>query len=461
MTTYNLLSDYQNGREVPTIIDVIVPPTLTKSQVLGRRMPWDSYLKGGLINDKELQLIKAYDKKPEDVRKGLVEHDGPAYAELFVTLAQKLSTPETLQYLLTLILDFINVNPLRVELFYALAATHPGYPWGPFLSLATERRGDNREPDLYSTRTAAVILSSLLSKGSAVPQDNVDFFMRWIAEQLRKPTSQDALIASSALQALFANPVFRDIFCKADGVPLLVNVLKVQSNNLHLVYDIVYAVWLLSYNRNLSAYFSNTGIVLALVNIIKNSSAKEKEKITRLSLAALRNMLDKEGNNEEMIDAGLPRMITILSNKKWADEDIIDDIKVLSETLAKNIVVLSSFDSYKKEIQSGTLEWSPVHKSEKFWKENASKFEEADYHTLVLLQRILQTSTDPTTLSIAAFDIGEFARFHPRGRQIIQQLGVKIEIMKLMTHPDAEVKKQSLFAVQKIMVHNWEYLSAK
>ena len=30
-------------------------------------------------------------------------------------------------------------------------------------------------------------------------------------------------------------------------------------------------------------------------------------------------------------------------------------------------VVLSSFDEYTAEVRSGRLEWSPVHRSDKFW----------------------------------------------------------------------------------------------
>jgi len=153
------------------------------------------------------------------------------------------------------------------------------------------------------------------------------------------------------------------------------------------------------------------------------------------------------------------RMLAILQNKKWGDEDIVEDLKVLSEALAKNMVVLSSFDMYKKEVQSQQLEWSPVHKSEKFWRENCSRFEENDFQILHYLQRVLQSALDPLSLSVACFDIGEFVRYHPRGRSIVQQLSIKLDIMKLMAHQDPEVKKQALFAIQKTMVHNWEYLT--
>lgn len=44
--------------------------------------------------------------------------------------------------------------------------------------------------------------------------------------------------------------------------------------------------------------------------------------------------------------------------------------------------VLSSFDEYSSELKSGRLEWSPVHKSEKFWRENAIRLNEKNYELL-------------------------------------------------------------------------------
>ncbi len=50
----------------------------------------------------------------------------------------------------------------------------------------------------------------------------------------------------------------------------------------------------------------------------------------------------------------------------------------LKEKLADDIKLLSSWDKYKKEVLSGSLEWSPMHTSEQFWLENSPKFEERD-----------------------------------------------------------------------------------
>lgn len=143
-------------------------------------------------------------------------------------------------------------------------------------------------------------------------------------------------------------------------------------------------------------------------------------------------MLNVGYNNEQMLDAGVIKPLELLANRNWGDEDIVNDIKSLRENLEKNIVELSSFDMYKKEVLSGNLEWSPVHRSEKFWKENSYRFEEDNYKLLtyttnevtLTLQSLLKqyiTTEVPNSLvtAVACYDIGEFARIHPRGRKYV------------------------------------------
>lgn len=425
---------------------------LTRDKVLVRDIPWEGYQRASLITDKELELIRRYDKKPEEVKKALIEKDGATYAELLLTFVMKISNPETQQYVLSLIHDLLVADPRRSELFNNLTGKNPGYPYVPLMRLLSRS-----EKDYYIIKMACLILGVIMSKTQNVPTEHSDFLMRWVTDNLRRPTSTEAHIAVSTLQALVLKDDFRLAFVRLNGIPLLVDMLKTQSGNIQLMYETIFCIWMMTYNQEIASNVVGTGLIPALVDVIKTIV---KEKVVRLSISSLRNLLDIDTNNEEMIDAGFVRMLAILSNKKWADEDIVEDLKVLSEALAKNMVVLSSFDMYKKELLSGKLEWSPVHKSEKFWRENSARFEENDYQILRLLQKLLQTSPDPVTLSVVCYDLGEFVRFHARGKSVAQQLGIKLDIMKLMAHEDPEVKKQSLFSIQKMMVTNWEYIAA-
>ena len=60
---------------------------------------------------------------------------------------------------------------------------------------------------------------------------------------------------------------------------------------------------------------------------------------------------------------------------------------------------------------------SLVHRSEKFWRENAHKLNDANYELLKILIQLLQTATDPLILSVACFDLGEYVRHYQRGKQ--------------------------------------------
>jgi hypothetical protein len=60
-------------------------------------------------------------------------------------------------------------------------------------------------------------------------------------------------------------------------------------------------------------------------------------------------------------------------------------------------VHVSSWDKYKKEVLSGTLDWSPMHTSEVFWRNNVDKFEEKDFQLLRVLFKLLETNRDLRT----------------------------------------------------------------
>lgn len=100
---------------------------------------------------------------------------------------------------------------------------------------------------------------------------------------------------------------------------------------------------------------------------------------------------------------------------------------------------------FESQIKSGRLQWSPVHKSEKFWRENAQKFNEKDFellkyvhfsfvanlrsycHLFVIVRlqsfriliKILEVQTDTLALCVAAHDIGEYVRHYPRGKKYV------------------------------------------
>lgn len=187
-----------------------------------------------------------------------------------------------------------------------------------------------------------------------------------------------------------------------------------------------------------------------------------KEKVTRIILAVFRNLIEKPEDNQvakehciAMVQCKVLKQLSILEQRRFDDEDISGDVEFLTEKLQNSVQDLSSFDEYSTEVKSGRLEWSPVHKSAKFWRENAQRLNEKNYELLRTLVHLLETSSDALVLSVASFDVGEYVRHYPRGKNIIEQLGGKQLVMQLLSHEDPNVRYEALLAVQKLMVHNW------
>jgi hypothetical protein len=66
-------------------------------------------------------------------------------------------------------------------------------------------------------------------------------------------------------------------------------------------------------------------------------------------------------------------------------QDLSHALEVVDKAMKECIQKMSSFEQYKSEVQSGNLEWSPMHKDAVFWRENVSKFEENNYQVPILV----------------------------------------------------------------------------
>lgn len=105
------------------------------------------------------------------------------------------------------------------------------------------------------------------------------------------------------------------------------------------------------------------------------------------------------------------------------------------------------------------MEWSPTHQSDAFWKINGSRLNEKDAEIVRILAKMLVTSTDAVTLAVAASDIGQYVKYYPQGKKLVQEIGAKTKIMELMTNENPDVRYQALLATQKFMVNAWWVVS--
>jgi len=409
------------------------------------KIKWNSF-QGSILSTPEVDLLNSYDKRPVDEQEQtrLLQLRGVELAGAFLRFLSQATSIDHIQYALALVEKIIS-KPEAVNLFLK----NPE-PYAAFKAIL------NRE-DNYSNTKATKIIATLLVKAPSYSQEFVQEVFLRMSDFLRKEQPRDVLIGLNSLQILLGRNEFRLIFLDTDGINKMGNLLKTHQANVQILYQTLFCLWLMSYNPIVSETFAKTSVIPRIFELIRTVA---KEKIIRLGLATLRNLLDKGENNDQMIDPSYIRIIDGLSQKKWGDEDIVNDITALQESLNENLLRMSSFDMYKKEVMSGNLDWTPVHRSEKFWRENIFRFEENSFEVLGILLSLLKTSQNSRVLAVACYDIGEFVRFHPKGRNIIKQLDAKITIMKFMAHQDKEVQKQALLCIQKLMVINWETLES-
>ena len=72
------------------------------------------------------------------------------------------------------------------------------------------------------------------------------------------------------------------------------------------------------------------GLVAKLVDIVKSVP---KEKVVRVGLATLRNLLGTGSASSDMVGVGIMKVLASLQTRKWADEDIVEDIEFLNAAL--------------------------------------------------------------------------------------------------------------------------------
>ncbi|EKF31005.1 ATP synthase, putative [Trypanosoma cruzi marinkellei] len=263
-----------------------------------------------------------------------------------------------------------------------------------------------------------------------------------------------------------------------------------SASIVQLIYETLLVSWLLSYEYRGVVELQKYKMIPHVHRVLHRM---QKEKCVRVALMVLWNMVEAErqyitlisnpsttdwvnsdiyelgrangskGPNfiAEMVGVGMLKTLAQLSRRKFGDEDISVVINELKNVLEHSMEKLTSFSEYRGEVLSGEMEWTPVHTSNKFWKENVMQFENNDYEVLVALGNTIMTTHQDLTLAVACYDLGEVVRHHPTGKSLLllpRMEGVKNRVMALMSHPNPEVAKNALLAVQKIMVQRWEYI---
>jgi len=413
---------------------------------------WESYHQGQMITSSDYQFVSHYDRQNHDEKESLFETDPEQCIITMLSLISHVAKEHVIQYTLVMLDDILNKNKNRVKLVHDVATKHNLNIWPPLISLL------NRD-DRVVMHMASRLLAKLATLSRVrCPESDLIYYLNWLKVQLTVSGNEHLQSVAECIHMVMRIDEYRMPFVKADGINSIVSVL-LSNLGFQLQYQLIFSLWLLAFQVEIAGKIGENNVIPVLADILRNS---QKEKVTRIIIATFRNLLEKPEDCKtacvSLIQSKLLPFFNVLCSKSWGDEDIKEDIEYITEKLNDSVQDLSTWDEYVAEVKSGRLEWSPVHKQEKFWRENAIKICEKNYELLKLLVKLLQLSPDPLIQSIACHDLGEFIRHYPRARPAFDTLGCKELIMARMAHEDSNVKYEALLAVQKLLVHNWEFL---
>ncbi|WPT13970.1 Putative V-type proton ATPase subunit H [Picochlorum sp. SENEW3] len=442
----------------------------TQQLLRTREIPWDIYMTARLITDRDLQLLRRYDKKDPQQKKLLLSDGGEKYVRAMMSVLQNVTKEETVQYVLALVDEVLEGNSQRARFFFSLTYGEGEDsvldPYGILLRLL-------QRDDWFTQEKAALILSQVVAHrpnkealGEAVMPDGtlvgddvgkaILAFIDWCLSQLRRPAHPVNAVPTAVhcLAVMLREKPVRPLVCKAGGVGLIMALVGMPQGgiNVQVQYESILCVWLLSLYGPGNESLSTPALVNRLVDVVRLA---HKEKVIRVALMALKSLLDESGKmalEMSAVENGLPKALENRAEQTWEDGDIPDLLEDLQERMDAGVLAMSSLERYRKEVMQGTLVPGPMHDSEEFWSENAEKLADNNAALLKALLRLLDASNDHVTLCLACRDVSNFVTHYPHGKGLIADLQAKPLVMRLMAHPDSGVQREALLCVQKLLL---------
>jgi len=305
--------------------------------------------------------------------------------------------------------------------------------------------------DPYLADKAAWVLTAIL--GHIPKVESVKDVVSWI---MNPESVRTELGKVEALTNLMKSDRYRGEVWDTPGVHDLILSIDKDSIQGPTIYRRVFAIWLLSFDRQIADTLQTYNVAEKLKEILK---ASRVEKVVRLTLTVLKNLLNHKSQCESIVEADLLDVVQQLEYEKWRDSELYDSIREVAQQITHEVSELSNFDRYQTELATGRLSWGFIH-SNKFWQENVKKFEANNFKAIKDLVALLYVENqNEITLAVACHDIGEFVSLHPAGKKLPIMVRAKERVMGLMTSNDnnlREVRREALLCCQKIMLNKWQ-----
>ncbi|KAJ9137904.1 V-type proton ATPase subunit H [Pleurostoma richardsiae] len=472
------------------------PPYLAQLQnnIRQRPIPWEGAVRHGTLTEEQLAKVRAVDKVKKEVRKHTVEGDLDGYRTLFVGEPGKPSVlelatkrTEIVQYILVLLSDLLNSVPALAKALFK-----NGDPYKNFLPLLAHSTNSDDPIPLLTSTVLTGLIAGAKDESPATRDKALPMLLSYLSSLTKNSDSGLQDIGVQEYSALLYGRVSRHQFWaqRSETVAPLIDILRAAAGvgngdtsaslwsgttttrgtgldatigggvGLQLLYHVLLVLWQLSFEAEEVGDDLNDeyDIVLLYTQLLRLSP---KEKTTRLLVSTLLNLLS--ANQKTLLPtavlARLPALLQNLSTRHLTDPDLQEDMASLRDMLEEYTKTKTTFDEYVAEVQSGHLRWSPPHRSQVFWAENARKileYENGEIPRLLAEIMLKPWDNDKAVLAIACNDVGCLVREVPERRGQLEKLGLKTRVMELMGEADENVRWESLRALGGWLKYSFE-----
>jgi len=264
------------------------------------------------------------------------------------------------------------------------------------------------------------------SKWEFEEEDHARYFLQWLMQDNIHEFISTKCRSACLVQLVKQNWLARHFVEMSRGFDVLSHWLMhdcTNTSNDQLTYNTLCMLWIVSVHDFTLPKFDEHEIIEKVAKILDYYN---KEKIVRIAMMLFESVMrDKECMDHlSMVNAIV--LVGKLKNRVWVDDELKKLFDRLLQEFDANYQEFSSFDKWKKQVDKVRYTWSTVH-TEKFWQHNFVMFnisENLDYIKkqiafLSMSGHNLQDKKTVEALAVVCFDLGEFARFFPRGREFL------------------------------------------
>ena len=310
-----------------------------------------------LISEPELHLLHQFDKKEPDIQARLLQENGPMYFAAFLSVLKNVTKDETVQYVLAMFDQILEVDPAsKAPMLHAAAAAAGGIQDGTnntsvssssdaiysilirllnrndwytqekaahlLTAAIAYRPNPSAFSELSSTTTSTIsfneeqpmnLLDNDISPSSPPPPQSsaaaarkpvsgveaaLISFIDWLTGQLRRPRHSHQSIPASihSLSILLRERPTRALFIRAGGLRLLPPLVAMPLDGAQLNIQLLYEATLCTWQLSFERTAAEALAVPSLIGgLVDILRLAHKEKLVRVALLALKNLLTIPG----------------------------------------------------------------------------------------------------------------------------------------------------------------------